>query len=190
GLRAEMADGGLLYIHDRASDFDYLQINSTTGIDIPCFQGYETIRPATMADPAGKDFSPEDFASRGISHVLVRPGLEEPEALKAWREVINDGKLHLYRNPAFQSRFVATLEDGGRAPLQPAHRTPNTMRFAMPAGAVAIDIAQPWHRKWTATLEDSSGQAPARIEKTAIGAMRIVLERPASGNSILQVRFE
>ncbi len=155
-LRREMAGGGLLWIHNRASDFDYLQLNAQVGIGLPSAQGYETIRPDTLSEPENwNEYDPAAFAERGISHVLVLPGTEPPLGLSAWTEVANDSSLHLYRNPSFMSRWHAILEGGKTIPLRDEGGSPNHHRFRLPAGAIGVTLAEPFHKDWKTSLYDT-----------------------------------
>lgn len=153
-LRREMADGGLLWIHDRASDFDYLQLNAQVGIGVASVQGYETVFPRTLANPEHwAEYNPTAFAERGISHVLVRPGVTVPPGLTHWQEVCSDAAMHLFRNPAFDSRWHAILADGSRIPLHDEAHSPNRHRFRLPAGSVGVTLDEPYHRGWRRTLD-------------------------------------
>ena len=186
-LRNEMSDGGFLWIFDRVSDFDYLQINSQIGIGISCLQGYETIRPKTLSDPDSKTFDQTSFADRGVSHVLVRPGEKVPEGLLGWAEVINTDKLHLFRNPAFKSRFVAALANGDEVPVSPNEATPNMMRFKLPAGTKSLRMAMPFHPGWKARNANERGGLP--VVRTGIGATAVEFPEPLDRESDVQHRF-
>ena len=188
-LRREMADGGLLWIHDRASDFDYLQINSQVGLGVACFQGYETICPRTLADPErAEEYAPDAFAARGISHVLVRPGVKPPSGLARWTEVLNDEALHLYRNPRFDSRWHAVLADGSRIPVRDESDSPNIHRFRLPIGAVGMSLAEPFHRGWHTILDNVplSGEATTRRQD---GGMAISWAKPVHSELMLNRIF-
>ena len=188
-LRREMDDGGLLWIHDRASDFDYLQINSQTGLGVASFQGYETVCPRTLADPErATEYDPSTFAARGISHVLVRPGTLPPDGLTNWIERINTDALHLYRNPDFESRWYALLGDGSKIPLRDESDSPNRHRFHLPAGTVGMTLAEPFHREWCTLLNETllSGEESTRRQD---GGTSLVWATPLRNETHLERRF-
>lgn len=189
GLREEMSDGGFLWIEDREGDFDYMQINAPLGIDIPCLQGYETIKPETLSEPDDKSFDTESFAKRGVSHVLVRPGAVVPNGLSAWTEVVNDDKLHLFRNPAFRSRFVAILESGKEWPLQPKNHTMNSLTFDLPSGVKTMTLAQTWHRNWTAELLHDGIVVEPAVSKNALNGMTVEIPGDIQESGSLTLRF-
>ena len=189
-LRREMVDGGLLWIHDRASDFDYLQINSQAGLGVACFQGYETICPRTLDNPERMvEYDPGDFAARGISHVLVKPGVTPPSGLARWTEVLNDEALHLYRNPAFDSRWHAVLADGSRIPVRDESDSPNVHRFRLPVGTVGMSLAEPFHRGWCTMMDGAPlpGEATAQRQD---GGTFLAWTRPLPSEAVLERQFK
>ena len=187
-LQAEMADGGLLWLHDRASDFDYFQLNANVGLGIPAFEGYETIRPATMADPddAG-GYVPDAFAERGVSHVLVRPGTEPPPGLSNWIERIDAPDLRLYRNPSFDSRWRARQADGSAVPLRDLDVSPNHHRFDLPAGTVAVSLAEPFHAGWRDRPPDGVSASASRRPD---GGTLVSFDRPLAAPATLVRSFD
>ena len=149
-LRTEMCDGGMLWLHGSRPDFDYLQLNAQSGIGIPSLQGYETIKPRTLQPPPNEaDYDPGAFAERGVSHVLVLPGALPPPGLSAWTEVLDTPAIHLFRNPAFDSRWRAILADGSSVPLTDREKSPNRHGFDLPAGTVSVHLSEPFHPAWT-----------------------------------------
>ena len=189
-LRREMADGGLLWIHDRTSDFDYLQINSQVGLGVASFQGYETIFPRTLADPEhAAEYDSSAFAARGISHVLVRPGTLPPNGLTNWIERINTDALHLYRNPAFDSRWHAILVDGSRIPLRDESDSLNCHRFRLPAGTIGVMLAEPYHRGWCSILNGTRlSDEAATCQKD--GGTTLSWPQPLLNEAVLNRRFK
>ena len=188
-LRKEMTDGGLLWIHDRASDFDYLQLNAQVGIGIASAQGYETIRPQTLSDPENwQQYDPTAFSERGISHVLVHPGAEPPHGLSAWKEVVNDSSLHLYRNPSFTSRWHAVLEGGETIPLRDDGNSPSRHCFLLPAGAIGVTFAEPFHKDWNTRLDDPV-VSPFKETVRPDGGTSVVWNHPVSEGTVLVRSF-
>ncbi len=188
-LRREMANGGLLWIHDPASDFDYFQLNAQVGIGIASVQGYETIRPRALADPEhATEYNPTSFAERGISHVLVRPGVTPPIGLAQWREVCNDAAMHLFGNPCFDSRWHALLSDGSHVPLHDESASPNRHRFHLPEGTVSVILDEPYHKGWHRSLDGIS--LPDTVANCRQdGGTILTWAQPLHGESILNCMF-
>ena len=177
-LRAEMQDGGMLWRHGYPQDFDYLQFNAQSGIRITSLQGFETIRPRTLQTPPNEtDYDSGTFADRGISHVLVLPGAVPPHGLSAWIEVIDTPDLHLFRNPAFNSRWHAVLADGSSVPLVDKEPSPNRHGFDLPAGTASVRLSEPFHPAWTDAI--SGADAPdARASRAPDGGTVVTFDRP------------
>ncbi len=176
-LQKEMSDGGFLWVHGRRPDFDYFQLNVQSGIGISSLQGYETIRPASLSRPDATRYDSLEFAERGVSHVMVLPGADVPPGLADWICVENSDALHLFRNPAFDSRWHADLSDGSRVALHDQADSPNRHRFELPSGTEALTLAEPFHRHWIDSLE-----AEVRFfsEKSATAGTRVVFDTPLS----------
>lgn len=175
-LRTEMSDGGLLWVHGGRPDFDYLQLNAQTGIDIASLQGYETIRPSTLVRPNAGTYDPDGFADRGVSHVLVLPGSKPPPGVSNWIDRIDTPDLHLFRNPAFDSRWHARLADGSILPLRENANSPNRHEFDLPTGTVAVALAEPFHRDWTDRFDGA--EPVCRATKTETGGTLVSWDRP------------
>ena len=175
-LRGEMDDAGMLWIHGERPEFDYLQQNAQAGIGIASLQGYETIRPRTLAPPAkAADYNPGAFSERGVSHVLVLPGARPPDGLSNWIECIDSPDLHLFRNPDFDGRWQAILDDGARIPIHDTESSANRRRFELPAGTISVSIAEPFHPGW-------QDRPPVGVSATACrredGGTIVTFDRP------------
>jgi len=177
-LRFEMHNGGMLWRHGYPQDFDYLQFNAQSGIRITSLQGFETIRPRTLKTPPNAtDYDSGTFADRGISHVLVLPGAVPPHGLSAWIEVIDTPDLHLFRNPAFDSRWHAELVDGSSVPLTDMDDSPNRHRFDLPPGTTSIRLAEPFHPGWNEALS-GTGAPTAQASRSPDGGTVVTFDRP------------
>ena len=188
-LRNEMAGSGLLWTHGELPDFDYLQLNSQSGLGIPSLQGYETIRPMSLRIPTGvSEYEPDVFAAAGISHVLVLPGMETPSELNGWIDAIDTPDIHLFRNPAFRSRFVAKLADGSDAPLCSIGQTPNSIRLELPSGTRSLRIASSYHPAWRYRLGNGDW-TPISPSSDGYRASEIVFPDPLPKETSLHLRF-
>ncbi len=188
-LRDEMRDGGLLWLHGTRPNFDYFQLNAQTGIGIPSLQGYETIRPRTLpfAD-SESDYDAQAFAAAGVSHVLVMPDKDVPSGLADWTETVDTDDLHLFRNPAFRSVYLATLSDGTEVPLFPSSRTPNSIQLELPAGTTSLRIAALRHPDWRYRLRDGDWTPLSPVVDTPL-ASGLVLPTPLQTGASLLLRF-
>ena len=188
-LRSEMHDGGMLWVHGTRPDFDYLQLNAQSGIGIPSLQGYETIKPRTLQTPPNAaDYDPGAFAERGVSHVLVLPGAVPPPGLSVWTEVFDTPDLHLFRNPAFDSRWHAELVDGSSVPLTDMDDSPNRHRFDLPPGTTSIRLAEPFHPGWNEALS-GTGAPTAQASRSPDGGTVVAFDRPLDAPASLVRSF-
>lgn len=188
-LQKEMENGGFLWLHGGRPDFDYFQLNAQAGIGIPSLQGYETIRPRTLPFSASEtDYNTDAFAAAGVSHVLVMPGQAVPPSLSDWIEVIDTEDLHLFRNPAFRSIFLARLVDGSEVPLFADSQTPNSIRLVLPAGTRSLRIAMTHHPDWRYHLGNN---AWTTLPSSTAGSISSVLcfQNPLPTAMSLQLRF-
>ena len=188
-LRTEMSDGGMLWVHGTRPDFDYLQLNAQAGIGLPSLQGYETIKPRTLQiPPNAADYNPDAFAERGVSHVLVLPGAVPPPGLSAWTEVLDTPAIHLFRNPAFDSRWRAVLADGSSVPLTDGEASPNRHAFDLPAGTVSVRLSEPFHPAWTDAVS-GAGAPGARASRAPDGGTVVIFDRPLEAPASLVRSF-
>lgn len=178
-LKNDLADEGLLWIHDGQLEFDFFQLNAQAGIAVAALEGYETIRPAMLIRPSNMAcYDPILNAALGVSHVLIPPGTALPTDLTNWIERIDSPDLHLYRNPAFDSRWLALLSDESVIPLRDQASSPNRHEFDVPAGAVAISLAEPFHQNWADDFKNK--ETGCRAEKNEMGGTTIFFDRPPS----------
>ena len=189
-LRDEMRDGGLLWLHGTRPNFDYFQLNAQAGIGIPSLQGYETIRPRTLpfAD-SESDYDADAFAAAGVSHVLVMPGRAVPSGLADWIESVDTDDLHLFRNPAFRSVYLATLSDGTEVPLLPSSKTPNSVQLELPTGTASIRIAALRHPGWRYHFGDYNWKR-LEVANTTDHATRVAVPSAFNGPMVLVLRFQ
>lgn len=188
-LRTEMRDGGMLWLHGSRPDFDYFQLNAQAGIGLPSLQGYETIKPRTLKKPPNAaDYDPDAFAERGVSHVLVLPGAVPPPGLSAWTEVLDTPAIHLFRNPAFDSRWRAVLADGSSVSLTDGEPSPNRHAFDLPAGTVSVRLSEPFHPAWTDAVS-GAGAPGARASRAPDGGTVVAFDRPLEAPAFLVRSF-
>ena len=189
-LREEMRDGGLLWIHGTLPNFDYFQLNAQAGIGISSLQGYETIRPRMLpfAD-SESDYDAEAFAAAGVSHVLVMPGKEVPSGLVDWIDTIDTDDLHLFRNPAFRSVYLATLSDGTEVPLFPSCKTPNSIQLELPVGTASLRISALRPSGWRFRLGDGDWEPLPSTATDPLLASDLVLPTPLRTAASLHLRF-
>ena len=189
-LREEMRDGGLLWLHRTLPSFDYFQLNAQTGIGIPSLQGYETIRPRTLpfAD-SESNYDAGAFAAAGVSHVLVMPGKDVPPGLADWIDVIDNADLHLFRNPAFRSVYLATLADGTEVPIFPSSKTSNSVQLELPAGTTSLRISALRPSGWRFRLGDGKWEPLPPPSTAPHLASDLVLPTPLQTAASLLLRF-
>lgn len=188
-LRKEMECGGFLWVHNERPDFDYFQLNAQSGIGIPSLQGYETIRPRTLPfAPSETNYNTAAFAAAGVSHVLVMPDQAVPPGLADWIEVVDTKDLHLFRNPAFRSLFLARLADGSEIPLCADAQTPNSIHLVLPAGTQSLRIAMTHHPAWRYRIGDGSWNP---LPPSSDGLLASEISLPASLQQVtkLHLRF-
>ena len=152
----EMAEKGFMLVEGK-NDFDFSQVNTQSGFGIMSVQGYETITPKHIAWESQQDLHDcESVANLGISHILFHPDTSAPDFIAKWMPVVTSKAYLLYRNPAFQSRFLATLMGNRQIPIIPSRPvSPNRIVLSLPKGTIRVSIAQTFHRNWVATLNES-----------------------------------
>ena len=186
-LREEMQDDGFLWMHGSRPDFDYLQLNSQAGIGIPSIQGYETIKPASLRLPGNIDrYEPVAFANIGVSHVLVLPCAPVPDGLTNWVETIDSPDLHLFRNPAFDSRWHAVLSDGTRLPVRDLDSSVNRHIFELPAETVSVLMSEPFHPAWRNQLPPGMTATTSRRDD---GGTIVAFDHPLDASTELVRSF-
>ncbi len=186
-VRSHMGNG-TLFCPDR-SDFDYLQLNTPSGVGIRLVQGYDTVLPRRVMHPSGlaeDDHRPEVWAEAGVSAVLLPPG-HDGSRFSEWEKVINSRALILYRNPAFTSIYRAVLLDGSIEPVFARTYTAGSRIFDVPNGTKSLELIESYRPGWRYSL-DGSTWLP--VQSTTRNTIRIDVASQTFGSPAqLHVRY-
>lgn len=171
----EHVKDGSVAVRNTSQDKDFLCTNHLSAYNVRLADGYETFRPIYLAPLWPTQYSTEDYAQAGISHIICNTRWGDVH-MPDWNLAMTNRDFKLYANPAYKGRYFA--DD---ISLTPNWRTSNRIHLTVPPHARNLIVMESFHPGWKAYL----GNEELSISSTERGALFITLPDNSREQDIL-----
>lgn len=180
-LKHQVADGRVKV--ESRGDFDYMQLNTPSAYGIRFSEGYETVTPRRINPDQGRNWDPIEYASVGVSHLLVSPR-RNSTVIEGWQKIHESKEYILYSNPHFKGLNNITLQSGETVELKETSYTPNRRSYTLPTEGKSVTILESYNPGWKYSFDKKKWHS---VESNQDLSMRVPI--PESAPTELHMQY-